>query len=80
MGLGFVLLVWAVFAVVLGLVWAASLAVFLWGKAKGSRVLAWLGAVPLALSSFIGVLFVLFIACAVLYNGFLVLRKILQQM
>ncbi len=79
MGLGFVLLIWAIFAVVLGLVWATSLGIFLFGKAKGSRILSWLGGVPLAASSFVGVIFILFIACAVIYNGFLIIRNILRR-
>ena len=78
MGLGFILLIWAIFAVALGLVWAASLSVFLFGKARGSRMLIWWGSVSLAASGFVGIIFVLFIMCALTYNGFLIIRNILQ--
>lgn len=78
MGAGFVLLIWVIFAVVLGLAWGAFLGLFLFGTVKGSKLLSWLGGVPLAICSFMGLIFVLFVACAVIYNGFLIIRKILQ--
>lgn len=78
MGLGFVLLVWAAIAAAVGLIWLVSLGLLLFGWARQSRVLSWLGGVPLALSSCAGALLALLVACAVVYNGLLFVRECLR--
>lgn len=47
MGPGFVILFWLIVAGVLGVIWLISLVIFLVGWWKKSRVLSWVGGVPL---------------------------------
>ena len=79
MGLGFVLLIWliiAALAAALGLIWLASLALLIFGWARGSRLWCWLGGVPLALSSLVGLACGLVVASGVLWLVYQVIREI----
>ena len=63
----------AALAAMLGALWFGSLCLFLWGRIKGSRGLVWLGGVPLALCSLVGIAG----ALSVVYLGLLLLWNLL---
>jgi len=48
MGPGFVILFWLLIAGVFGIFWMAGLVIFLIGKSKRSRLMMWLGGIPVA--------------------------------
>ncbi len=74
----FIGLVFFAFTAALALVWAASLGLFLLGKVKGSKVLSWLGGVPLVASSLVGIALVLVIAYIAIYIGISIVHSIFQ--
>ena len=67
-------LILAALVAALGLVWCASLGLMLLGLYRRSRILLWLGGVPLALSSVVGVAVGLLVAWNVARLEFLLVR------
>ncbi len=55
LGAGCVIVIWFVAAVVLGSIWLGCLLIFLFGRSRKSRLLAWLGGVPLVAITLAGI-------------------------
>lgn len=69
MGLGFIIVGWLLIIGILFITWLASLLLFIWGRKRKSLILKYLGGIPLGISSFIGILLVLFFCYAVFMAG-----------
>ncbi|MEO6908395.1 MAG: hypothetical protein ABI210_10945 [Abditibacteriaceae bacterium] len=70
MGAGLVFFFWLILAGIYGFFWLIFLTLFIVGKIKKSRVLSWIGGVPLTLSTVFAVIFLGAIVCGIVYVSF----------